>query len=79
MNAMNEVKASYLRELSGLIYLTNPRKIKLSPNLFMFLKDEFTLERNFFNGIEVIMSAWQGVPIEIDYNKNGYDYEGIYD
>lgn len=79
MNAMNEVKAGYLRELSGLIYLTNPKKIKLSPNLFMLLKDEFTLERNFFNGIEVIMSAWQGVPIEIDYNKNGCDYEGIYD
>lgn len=79
MNIMNQVIYDYIQELSEATHHNEPKKIKMSPNLFLLLSGEFVFERRLFEPLfEMKMGTWRGIPVEMDRDKEGYIYELVY-
>lgn len=79
MNIMNQVIYDYLQELSEATHLNEPKKIKMSPNLFLLLSGEFVFENRLFEPLfEMTRGTWRDIPVEIDRDLFDYTYELVY-
>lgn len=80
MNVINQIKYAYIQELSEAIHFNKPTKIKFSPNLFLLLVDRFEVDHEKYFMLTMVEKAtWQGIPVEIDRDKESYTYELVYE
>lgn len=80
MDVVSQLRNAYTKELSELVYINEPKKIKMSRNLFLLLSLEFVFKKNSFESIlEMTKGTWRGIPVEIDWKKEHYTYELVYE
>lgn len=80
MDVVSQLRNAYTKELSELVYINEPKKIKMSRNLFLLLSLEFVFKKNSFESIlEMTRGTWRGIPVEIDWEKEHYTYELVYE
>ena len=71
---------SITKMLSNLNFPPTIKKIKVSPHLYNLIRYLFDREVTYgINFSPDIDAMWRGVAIEVDHEKEGYDYKVVYE